>query len=150
MGQNRFSQVQSGKNVTQDRGANISVTQTVGSSTIDKFAITCINTEKLLAKGEKYKDETAVVDDKYNGWLEYTVYVNACDFASSKIKVELGLGETGYTTEGYAFFDDVTVTQFPSLKDDKCSYKDNTENLKDTTCNLSSDPSEKISKQTAT
>ena len=79
MGQNRFSQVQSGKNVTQDRGANISVTQTVGSSTIDKFAITCINTEKLLAKGEKYKDETAVVDDKYNGWLEYTVYVNACD-----------------------------------------------------------------------
>ena len=48
----RFSQ---GKNVTQDRGANISVTQTVGSSTIDKFAITCINTEKLLAKGEKYK-----------------------------------------------------------------------------------------------
>ena len=139
----RFSQ---GKNVTQDRGANISVTQTVGSSTIDKFAITCINTEKLLAKGEKYKDETAVVDDKYNGWLEYTVYVNACDFASSKITVELGLGETGYTTEGYAFFDDVTVTQFPSLKDDKCSYKDNTEKLTDTTCNLSSDPSEKIFK----
>ncbi len=41
----KFSQ---GKEVSQDRGANISVTQTVGSSTLDKFSISSINTEKLI------------------------------------------------------------------------------------------------------
>ena len=139
----RFSQ---GTEVKQDRGANISVTQTVGSSTIDKFTISCINTEKLLGKGIYEGKETAVVDDQYNGWLEYTVYVNACDFASSKIKLELGLGESGYTTEGYAFFDDVSVTKYSSL-DKSDSYNKNKDKLdKDNTCNLSSDATEKIFK----
>lgn len=138
----RFSQ---GKDVTQDRGANVSVTQTVGSSTIDKFTISCINTEKLLGKGI-YKDETAVIEDKYNGWVEYTVYVNACDFASSKIKLELGLGESGYTTEGYAFFDDVKVTKYASLNDSDSYIKNKDKLDKDNTCNLSSDASEKIFK----
>ncbi len=135
-----FSQ---GKNVNQDRGANISVSQTVGSSTIDKFTVSCINTEKLLGTGY-YENRDAVAEDKYNGWIQYTVYVNACDFASSKIKLELGLGETNYLTEGYAFFDDVTVTKYASLDDSK-SYQDaDKDNL--VTCNLSTDASEKIFK----
>lgn len=125
-----------GTTVSQDRGANITVTQTVGSSSLDKFMISCINTEKLVKEGA----------ENYNGWVEYTVYVNACDFASSKIKLELGLGETGYLTEGYAFFDDVSVTKYISL-DDSESYKANESKLNDkNSCNLSSDASEKIYK----
>ncbi len=132
----KFSQ---GKEVKQDRGANISVTQTVGSATIDKFTISSINTEKLIRE--------KAVEDNYNGWVEYTVYVNACDFASSKIKLELGLGETGYNTEGYAFFDDVSVTKFASLDEkDGSSFKANEYKLKDTTVNLSTDASEKVFK----
>lgn len=131
----KFSQ---GKEVSQDRGANISVTQTVGSSTLDKFSISSINTEKLI------KEKAA--EDKYNGWVEYTVYVNACDFASSKIKLELGLGETGYTTEGYAFFDDVSVTKYASLDQEGCSFSENEDKLTDTTVNLSTDASEKVFK----
>ena len=137
----KFSQ---GKTVTQERGANISVTQTLGNSSLDKFTISCINTEKLLGIGE-YEDETAVVEDKYNGWLQYTVFINACDFATTKIKIELGLGETGYTTEGYAFFDDVSVTKYASL-DQSDSYKENKAELANTTCVLSTDASEKIYK----
>ena len=131
-----------GKDVTQDNGANITVTQTVGSSTLDKFMISCINTEKLINEGSvKAADAT-----NYNNWVQYTVYINACDFASTKIKLELGLGETGYTTEGYAFFDDVTVTKYVSLSDENCSYSDHEEDVKDTTCNLSSDDGDKIFK----
>ena len=130
----KFSQ---GKDVTQDRGANITVTQNVGGSNIDKFMISCINTEKLL--------EEKKIDDKYNGWVQYTVYVNACDFAATTIGIELGLGEKGYTTEGYAFFDDVTVTKYVSL-DQSESFKANADKLTDTTCNLSADESEKIYK----
>lgn len=126
-----------GTSVTQDRGASITVNQTIGSSSIDKFAITCINTEKLV-------NEDA---PNSNGWIEYTVYVNACDFATTKIKLELGLGETGYLTEGYAFFDDVTVTKYSSLDDEDCSYnKADKGKLKNATCNLSSDADEKIFK----
>ena len=132
-----------GLTVDQNRGANISVTQTVGSSTLDKFMISCINTEKLLGlKG--YDEDEKVIDDDYNGWVQYTVYVNACDFASTTIKIELGLGETGYTTEGYAFFDDVSVTKFVSLDDSSYSKLD--DGVEVVSCNLSSDESEKIFK----
>ena len=130
----KFSQ---GKDVTQDRGANITVTQSVGGSSLDKFVISCINTEKLI--------EEKKVDDKYNGWVQYTVYVNACDFAATTIGINLGLGESGYTTEGYAFFDDVTVTKYVSL-DNSESYKANKDKLTNTTCNLSSDVNDKIYK----
>ena len=126
-----------GKDVTQDRGANITVTQTVGSSTLDNFEISCINTEKLLAEGK--------IDDTYNGWVEYTIYVNACDFATTKIKIELGLGDTGYTTEGYAFFDDVSVTKYVSL-DKSESFAQNEDKLSTTTCTISTDKSEKVYK----
>lgn len=106
-----------GKEVKQDLGAYITVTNSVGSSTLDNFTINCINTEKLVENGAKNS----------NGWVEYTVYVNACDFASSTVSIELGLGETtnGDTVEGYAFFDDVQVTRYLSL--DKSSYGDETQ-----------------------
>ncbi len=139
-----------GTDVTQDRGANISVTQTVGGSTLDKFSISSINTQKLF--------EEKSVADEHNGWVEYTVYVNACDFASSTVTIELGLGETGYLVEGYAFFDDVSVKKFVSLDDEGCSYGDFEEQIANTNytvdknvqrkafCTLSSDASEKVFK----
>ena len=126
-------------NEDQDHGANITVTHTAGSSTLDDFKITSINTEKLI--GNK------VIEDKYNGWVQYTVCINACNFASSTISLKLGLGETDHLTEGYAFFDDVTVTQYATLKD--CpSYKEHENDFnRDTNapkCTLTSDASEKI------
>ena len=140
----KFSQ---GKQVVQDRGANISVRQTVGGNSLDRFTISCINTEKLLGIGEyagdEFKDEKAIPTDDYNGWIEYTIYINACDFAATTISIELGLGESGYTTEGYAFFDDVTVTKYVSLEQSKTFDQ---KNVKDTTCVLSSDASDKVFK----
>lgn len=125
-----------GKEVTQDRGASITVTQTAGSSALDNFSITNINTEKLI--GAKSVEDS-------NGWVEYTVYINACDFASTTVTVQLGLGATDATVEGYAFFDDVSVTKYISL-DKIRSYTENetaieTEGAK---CDLASDESEKI------
>ncbi|MDE7181607.1 MAG: hypothetical protein K2O41_01065 [Clostridia bacterium] len=127
-----------GKEVEQDRGANITVTHTVGSTTLDDFAITCINTEKLIGENK--------ADNKYDGWVKYTLYINACDFASSSVTLKLGLGESDYNTEGYAFFDDVTVTRFKSLDNENCSYSANENKIGDAKCGLSSDKSEKIFK----
>ena len=135
-----------GEEVDQDRGANISVTQTVGSTTLDKFTISCINTEKLLGLGN-YSTDEKVKEDEYNGWLQYTIYVNACDFASTSVKIELGLGETGAPTEGYAFFDDVSVTKYKQIEDSESYVKAEKDGeLDKTTCNISTDASEKIYK----
>ena len=103
-----------GETVTQDRGAYISVSHTVGSTSLDDFKITNINTQKLLGDSQKN-----------NGWVEYTVYVNACDFASSTVSLKLGLGEDDKPVEGYAFFDDITVTQFNELENEDCTYSAN-------------------------
>lgn len=139
-----FSQ---GKTVSQDRGANITVTQTIGSTTIDPLVISCINTEKINPKPESG-------EWKNNGWVEYTVYVNACDFASSTISIELGLGESNYNVEGYAFFDDVSVKKLGDLDDG--SYKDNKDKIHvvdtankidaDAKCSLASEKDEKVFK----
>lgn len=132
-----FSQ---GKTVNQDRGANITVTQTVGSTTLDPFTISCINTEKLLG-GEK---------GEYDGWVQYSIFVNACDFASSTVSIELGLGESNYNVEGYAFFDDITVTKVKGLDIDEENLTVNGKDLKVgdkvAKCDLLSDASEKIFK----
>lgn len=106
---------QQGTEVVQDRGAYISVSHTVGGTTLDDFTISCINTEKLLG-GE---------EGEYNGWVEYTVYVKACDFASSTVSLKLGLGETNYLVEGYAFFDDIKVTKYIDLESEGCTYNAN-------------------------
>lgn len=127
-----------GVEVDQNYGANITVTHTIGSSTLDDFSITSINTEKLIAEGK--------ADADYNGWVQYTVYVKACDFASTTLTIKLGLGETDYPVEGYAFFDDVEITKFIELEDADCSYGENADKIGDAYCTLSSDASEKIFK----
>lgn len=124
-----------GTEVTQDRGAYISVSQTVGGTNLDDFRISCINTEKLIENDPSL--------DRYNGWVQYTVYVNACDFASSTISLKLGLGESNYTVEGYAFFDDVTVKKFSDLSDSDCSYSQNKPN-DSAKCTLSSTAEQKV------
>ena len=143
-----------GEKVSQDRGANIYVTHTAGSSTLSDFAITAIDTEKLIAE-KKVSEDYA---EKYNGWVEYTVYINSCDFASSNVTLKLGLGETGYPVEGYAFFDDVSVKRFANLNDENCTYSENKTEIektytteiagvtRDASCTLTSDASEKIFK----
>ncbi len=129
-----------GTEVKQDRGANIYVTHTAGSSSLSDFAITDINTEKLIKEGK--------VSDEYNGWVEYTVYINACDFASSTVSLRLGLGESDYAVEGYAFFDDVSVTKYTDLENSDCTYSANKADIesKNASCTLTSDASEKIFK----
>lgn len=134
-----YLKYQQGSDVEQDRGANITVTHTAGSTTLDDFSITGINTEKLIKEGSTAGS---------NGWVQYTVYVNACDFTSSNITLKLGLGEESYKAEGYAFFDDVKVSKFKSLDSEGCSYSDNISKLnvngKNAVCDLASDESEKI------
>lgn len=129
-----------GADVEQDRGANVAVTHTAGSTTLDDFAITSINTEKLTGANGALSGDYAA---KHNGWVEYTVYINACDFASSTVTLKLGLGETEYLTEGYAFFDDVKVTKYTSL--DQSSYPEHKTEIEQgkASCSLLSDESEK-------
>ncbi len=129
-----------GVSVEQDRGANITVTHNAGSTTLDDFAITSINTEKLTGENGSVSEE---YKNRHNGWVEYTVYVNACDFAASTVTLKLGLGETDYLTEGYAFFDDVKVTKYASLDDS--TYPENKTAIENgnASCSLLSDATEK-------
>ena len=88
-------------------GAYISVEQTVNSTTIGEFSITGINTAGVTEN---------------NGWVQYTVYLRATDFASTSFTITLGLGkseddEARYTVEGYAFFDDIECTIYPTIED---------------------------------
>lgn len=127
----------------QDRGAYIEVTQSVASSTIDSFKIKAINTQKILADNPDL--------DTNNGWLQYTIYVNACDFASSTINIRLGLGDSAINEKvtGYAFFDDVEVKKYVDLEDEGCSFSENLEKLQlgsenASYCSLTSEGNEKI------
>ena len=129
----------------QDRGAYIEVTQSVSSTTIDSFKIKAINTEKIIADNDGKLGE-----NESNGWLKYTIYVNACDFADSTITINLGLGgnSTDEKVTGYAFFDDVEVKKYIDLEEG--SYN---EKIADTIfdkengisyCSLISDSEEKV------
>lgn len=133
----------------QDRGAYIEVSQTVGSTAVDSFKIKAINTEKIIADAESGK-LTLAEGVESNGWLKYTVYVNACDFASSTITINLGLGDgdNAQKVTGYAFFDDVSVTKFIDLTDEDCTYTANSDKIITDTdpayCSLTSEEDEKI------
>ena len=121
----------------QDRGAFIEVIQTVGGTTIDSFTIKAINTEKILAANNDL--------DTNNGWLQYNIYVNACDFASCTVQLRLGLGKpNGETCTGYAFFDDVTVEKQRDIS--KTGYNEVASEIQDkgTYCTLSNTDDEKI------
>ena len=91
---------------TEGLGAFISVTQTVGSTSVDAFYIDSINTAGVTEN---------------NGWVQYTIFVQGCDFATSTISVEVGLGRAddsgdySRVLEGYAFFDDITCTLYSDM-----------------------------------
>ncbi len=130
----------------QDKGAYIEVVQSVASTEIDAFKIKAINTEKIIAGAAA--GSTTI--EESNGWLKYTVYVNACDFANSTVSLRLGLGnsENNEKVTGYAFFDDVQVTKYRDLEatGTNCTYKDHKTEIetKGTSCTLASEENDKI------
>ncbi len=86
--------------VEKDAGAYIGLTNTVGGTTLDVMQIKNINTEKQT-------------NADANGWVNYKLYVRASTFATTTVKLVLGLGmgsttDTHYLVDGYAFFDDVS------------------------------------------
>lgn len=88
-----------GLEVTSEAGAYIGVTQTVGGTTLDQMQIKNINTAVTNKSGAN------------NGWEQYTVYVRASTFASTTVKLVLGLGQGNSddryeAVNGYALFDD--------------------------------------------
>lgn len=130
--------------VDGQRGAYIQIAQTVGGNTIDSFYIKNIDTSKL----NPYNESTGTWEKGNNGWVEYTVYVNACDYSPTTISVTVGLGEsTANTCEGYAFFDDISYEKY-------FNYEDMVEGnggeeafdaaVADTTCTLLSEAEDKI------
>lgn len=130
----------------QDKGAYIEVVQSVASTTLDAFRISAINTQKIIDGA----NASGVTTTESNGWLKYTVYVNACDFADSSIQIRLGLGgsENNEKVSGYAFFDDVQVTKYRDLEaaDTDCTYNANKNNISErkTSCTLTSEEDDKI------
>lgn len=114
----------------EELGAYIAIEQTVGGNEVDTFYINAINTELLNS-------------DENNGWVEYTIFVQGCDFASSTITVELGLGRAdddgdyAEVLEGYAFFDDVKATVYPDMSEcENYNTADEEGLLENTTCTL--------------
>lgn len=90
--------------VENEHGAYIQVDTTVGGNSLDSFYIRNINTEELNNGKETIEN---------NGWIQYTVYVQASSFASTDVTLTLGLGQDSkYTVEGYAFFDDIEMTKY--------------------------------------
>jgi hypothetical protein len=118
--------------VADSMGAYIKVDQTVGGTSLDSFYIKNINTE-------------GVTDN--NGWVQYNVYIQACDYAETTLTLTLGLGENSkYTVEGYAFFDDVEYTKYNNideLKEDNGGETAFDTLIGDTTCDIMSTADEK-------
>ena len=99
---------EAGPAVDGNRGAYIGVTHTVGGTTLDQMEIKNIDTSKINAKPENGEWEN-------NGWVEYTISLKGCSYASSTFTIVLGLGQGGGTdkfeyVDGYAFFDDAECT----------------------------------------
>ncbi len=102
-----------GNPVTQNRGAFIEIEQKIGSEELDTFMIKNINTEKII------KEDTTNTLQNNNGWIQYNVYVQACDYASTSLTLNLGLGDKNIAqaVQGYAFFDDVVVNKYKTIED---------------------------------
>ncbi len=130
--------------VQDQRGAYITVDQSVGGNSIDKFSITNINTQKLNA----YDEESGTWANGNNGWVEYTIYVSACNYAETTVTITVGLGEAAnYTVEGYAFFDDLSFTKYFDYNEmvEAAGGETTFDNqVNGTTCNLSSEAEDKI------
>ncbi|MDE7379409.1 MAG: hypothetical protein K2N14_00005, partial [Clostridia bacterium] len=93
--------------VVFERGAYAKIASKIGGNEVDTFEIKNINTEKLI------EDNEDIANSAKNGWVQYTVFVEASSFATTSVTLTFGLGENDrYTVEGYAFFDDVTFTKY--------------------------------------
>ena len=85
---------------TQDavnKGAYISITNSIGGNAQDPLEIKNINTEGVTEN---------------NGWVQYEFLLRGSSYAETTFTVVLGLGQTGGTdrseyVNGYAFFDDI-------------------------------------------
>lgn len=87
--------------VKNEHGAYIKVDASVGGNSLDSFCIRNINTEQLNP------------DENDNGWVQYTVFIQASSFSTTTFTITLGLGQDEvYTVEGYAFFDDIQLEQY--------------------------------------
>ncbi len=132
--------------VIDQRGAYIELAQTVGGTSVDSFRIENINTEIL----NPYNEETGEWENGNNGWVQYTLYISACDYAETTITLTVGLGQsTVYTLEGYAFFDDIEYTKYLNVDAmiEEAGYENESsfyEALESTTCNLLSEADDRI------
>ncbi|MBQ8342588.1 MAG: hypothetical protein IJY21_00615 [Clostridia bacterium] len=87
-----------------DKGAYISLAQTVGGTSMPVYEVKNINTEYMGL-------ETT------NGWKQYTFFVKGSSYASTTLTLTLGLGQgtsnsRSELVNGYAFFDDITCNIF--------------------------------------
>lgn len=134
--------------VIDQRGAYIQLEQTVGGTSLDNFRIENINTAIL----NPYDEESGIWANGNNGWVQYTIYVSACDYAPTTLTLTVGLGEaSNYTLEGYAFFDDITYEKYLSVDEmvEAAGGQEAFDGLVNdpaltTTCNLLSEADEKI------
>ncbi len=83
-----------------DKGAYISVTNSVGSTSLDPLEIVNINTETMTGL------------EATNGWKQYSFVLHGASFADTTFTIVLGLGKgssssRGDFVNGYAFFDDI-------------------------------------------
>ncbi len=97
-----------------DKGAYISITNSLGSSSLDPLMIKNINTAGV---------------DTNNGWVQYKFYLQSSTYADATFKIVLGLGLGGGTdrseyVNGYAFFDDISCKTI-SNDDYDLAVKDN-------------------------
>ena len=87
-----------------DKGAYISLAQSVGGTAMPVYEVKNINTEYMSLEDT-------------NGWKQYTFYVKGSSYASTTLTLTLGLGQgtSSNRTElvnGYAFFDDIQCKIF--------------------------------------
>ncbi len=128
-------------------GAYIELAQSVGGTSLDVFRIENIDTEIL----NPYSEETGWANGN-NGWVQYNIYVSACDYAETTITLTLGLGRaSNYIVEGYAFFDDITYEKYLNTAEmvEAAGGEESFDGIVNdpdltTTCNLLSTDEEKI------
>ena len=89
--------------VNGNRGAYIEIANTVGGTEQAPIIIGNIDTQAINP------------DNENNGWVQYTLYLNASSYATTTFTVYLGLGRTNAVSDnnfeyvqGYAFFDDLS------------------------------------------
>lgn len=83
-----------------DRGAYISLTPSIGGTSVEEYRVENINTELM--------DKSTLS----NGWKQYSFYLKGSSYSTTTFSLVLGLGQGGGTdryeyVNGYAFFDDI-------------------------------------------